>query len=224
MPGIADNALVKAARLIERLDELHDTPRLGPETTAFLEAVLGEAPGADDALERARALHPLAAELIEPLLALTVSPTMIEASRKRNVVPGRCEVTVDCRLLPGQTQPEAEATVRAWIGEGDYDFELTQGVGGTRSPIDTPLWDAVSSFVEHTEPGAQAVPIVVAGFTDSHWLREAFGTVAYGFFPMRAMDPELAARLIHSADERVPVEDLELGVEFLRHAATAVCG
>jgi acetylornithine deacetylase/succinyl-diaminopimelate desuccinylase-like protein len=224
MPGISDNALVKAARLIERLDELHDRPRLGPETTAFLEAVLGEAPGAEDALARARELHPLAAELIEPLLALTVSPTMIEASKKRNVVPGRCKVTVDCRLLPGQTQAEAEATVRAWLGEGDYDFEFTQGVGGTRSPIETPLWDAVSSFVEQTEPGARAVPIVVSGFTDSHWLRQAFGTVAYGFFPMRAMAPELAARLVHSADERVAVDDLELGLEFLRHAAVAVCG
>ena len=37
------------------------------------------------------------------------------------------------------------------------------------------------------EPGARLAPICVAGFTDSHWLREAFGTVAYGFFPMRTM-------------------------------------
>jgi acetylornithine deacetylase/succinyl-diaminopimelate desuccinylase-like protein len=61
--------------------------------------------------------------------------------------------------------------------------------------------------------------VCVAGFTDSHWFREAFGTVAYGFFPSRVMPIETAARLIHSADERVPVEDLELGVSFLRHAA-----
>jgi acetylornithine deacetylase/succinyl-diaminopimelate desuccinylase-like protein len=88
--------------------------------------------------------------------------------------------------------------------------------------MDTPLWDAVASFVEEIEPGAQAVPLIVPGFTDSHWVREAFGTVAYGFFPMRAMDAETAARLIHSADERVPVDDLELGVRFLRHAAVAM--
>jgi acetylornithine deacetylase/succinyl-diaminopimelate desuccinylase-like protein len=53
-------------------------------------------------------------------------------------------------------------------------------------------------------------------------MREAFGTVSYGFFPMRTMEPELAARLIHSADERIDVEDLELGVRFLRHAAVEV--
>jgi acetylornithine deacetylase/succinyl-diaminopimelate desuccinylase-like protein len=72
------------------------------------------------------------------------------------------------------------------------------------------------------EPGAKPAPICVAGFTDSHWFREAFGTVAYGFFPSRAMPAELAARLIHSADERIPVEDLELGVSFMRHAARSM--
>jgi acetylornithine deacetylase/succinyl-diaminopimelate desuccinylase-like protein len=32
----------------------------------------------------------------------------------------------------------------------------------------------------------------------------------------------VAASLIHSADERVPVSDLELGVRWLRHAAQAL--
>jgi acetylornithine deacetylase/succinyl-diaminopimelate desuccinylase-like protein len=36
------------------------------------------------------------------------------------------------------------------------------------------------------------------------------------------MPIETAARLIHSADERVPVEDLELGVSFLRHVAQSL--
>src|SRR5213075_348574 len=72
------------------------------------------------------------------------------------------------------------------------------------------------------DPGAKPAPICVAGFTDSHWFREAFGTVAYGFFPSRAMPIETAARLIHSADERVPGEDLELGVSFLQHAAKSL--
>ena len=47
---------------------------------------------------------------------------------------------------------------------------------------------------------------------------------AYGFFPARTMDPEVAARLVHSADERVPISDLELGVRWLQHAARTVCG
>ncbi len=225
MPGIADNALVKAARLIERLAGFRPQPELGPETEALLAALTGgEVPPATDALGRARAVNPRAAELLEPLLAMTVSPTMIEASRKRNVIPAACEVTVDCRLLPGHTQAQAEAALRGVLGDADYELEWIQAHGGTRSPLGTPLWDAVESFVAETEPGAAAVPICLAGFTDSHWMREAFGTVAYGFFPMRAMDAELAARLIHSADERIAIDDLELGVRFLRHAALTLLG
>ncbi len=223
-PGIADNALVKAAPLIEKLAALHVEPQLGPEVAAFLGAVLDTVPPADDAVEALRSVDASVASLIEPLLAPTFSPTMISASRKRNVVPAVCEITVDCRLLPGQTQAEAEELIRGALGAGEWELEWVEGQGGTRSPIESPLWDAIASFVEQLEPGARAVPMCTAGFTDSHWLREAFGTVAYGFFPARAMDPDVAARLIHSADERVPVDDLELGVDFLRHAARELLG
>ncbi len=222
MPGIADNALVKAARLIERLGEFVPEPVLTPETEGFLGALLDRVPSPGDALAAARGVDPVAAEMIEPLLGLTVAPTMIEASTKRNVIPGKVEVTVDCRLLPGQTEADAEAVLRPWLGEGDYEIAWRDAQGGTRSDLDTPLWSAISSFVEGMEPDARLAPICVAGFTDSHWLREAFGTVAYGFFPLRTMSAEVAARLIHSADERIPVDDLDLGVQFLRHVAQSL--
>jgi len=224
MPGIADNALVKAAALIARLGAFQAEPQLIPEVEAFLAALLPAPPSPAGALAAAHGIAPLAAELIEPLLAMTVAPTMVHASDKRNVIPAVCEVTVDVRLLPGQTPEEAETTLRAWLGDGAYELVNIERQGGTRSPIGGLLWDAVQSFVAAEEPGAVAAPTCVAGFTDSHWLREAFGTVAYGFFPARAMDSELAARLIHSANERIPVADLELGVRFMRHAAQAVCG
>jgi acetylornithine deacetylase/succinyl-diaminopimelate desuccinylase-like protein len=221
-PGIADNALVKAARYIEALGAFAAPPELIPEVGRFLELVLGERPTAEEALERARAVHPLAAELIEPLLSLTLSPTMIEASKKRNVVPALCEVTVDCRLLPGRAPEDVEPAIRAALDGGDYELEWIERSGGTRSPLDTPLWRVLDEFVQEAEPGARLAPLACAGFTDSHWLRDAFGAVAYGFFPMRHMDPELAARLVHSADERVSVDDLVLGVEALRYAATGL--
>jgi acetylornithine deacetylase/succinyl-diaminopimelate desuccinylase-like protein len=223
MPSIADNALVKAAPLVERLGAFQVDPQLIPEVEGFLTALLGDVPAPGEALDRARAVAPLAAELIEPLLGLTVSPTKAHASDKRNVIPALCEITVDVRLLPGQTPAQAESQLRAWLGAGDYELVNIEAQGGTRSAIGGPLWDAVQSFVEAEEPGALAAPICVAGFTDSHWMREAFGAIAYGFFPARDLDSETAARLIHSADERVPVTDLELGVRWLRHAAQTVC-
>jgi len=224
MPGIADNALVKAARLIERIAGYRPETQIQPEVEAFLRTVLGEVPSAAEVVARAGELDRTAAELIEPLLAPTFAPTMISASRKRNVIPALCKVIVDCRLLPGQTPEEIERTVRAVLGTDiEYDLEFLKAEGGTRSALDTPLWSAAESFVSQLEPGAVPVPVICAGFTDSHWLREAFGTVAYGFFPYRAMPPELAATLIHAADERVPASDLELGVDWLRYVARTVC-
>ena len=63
------------------------------------------------------------------------------------------------------------------------------------------------------------VPVLLPGFTDSYYLRETFGTIAYGFLPARTMDAEVAAQLVHAADERVAVDDLELGTRFLVHVA-----
>ncbi|MFL5951499.1 MAG: M20/M25/M40 family metallo-hydrolase [Gaiellaceae bacterium] len=223
MPGIADNALVKAAPLIQALGAYEPEQRLIPEVEALLETVTGERPQSPgEALERARGVAPLLAELVEPLLSMTLSPTMASASQKRNVIPAVCDITVDSRLLPGSTEEEQQAIVRGVLGDGDYDIVSLESHGGTRSEIQTPLWEAVSSWVENVDPGAKPAPVCVAGFTDSHWFREAFGTVAYGFFPSRVMPIETAARLIHSADERVPVEDLELGVDFLRHCAKSL--
>jgi len=225
MPGIADNALVKAARLIERLAAYRPEPQLQQEVETFLRTVLGRVPPPASVVERARAVHPIAAELVEPLLAPTFAPTMISASQKRNIIPALCEIVVDCRLLPGQSPEAIDGIVREVLGSDiGYDIDWLEAQGGTRSALDTPLWDAVDAFVAEIEPGARAVPICCAGFTDSHWLREAFGTVAYGFFPARTMPAEVAAQLIHSADERIPVDDLELGLDWLRFVARAVCG
>jgi acetylornithine deacetylase/succinyl-diaminopimelate desuccinylase-like protein len=224
MGALADNALVKAAGLIEVLGSFRPEPRLIPEVAGLLRALGQEPPPDEDLLACIRELDGSVAELLEPLLGLTVAPTVIHASDKRNVVPALCEVVCDCRLLPGQTQAEAEATLRELLPAGDWELEWLEGQGGTRSPAEGPLWEAAASFVAEVEPEARLGPICTAGFTDSHWLREAFGTVAYGFFPARTMPVEEAAKLIHSADERIPVDDLELGVRWLRHAALSVLG
>jgi acetylornithine deacetylase/succinyl-diaminopimelate desuccinylase-like protein len=145
-PAIADNALLKAAPYLEALGRYEPPKQLIPEVRRFLELVLGEMPPLEEALTRARELHPLAAELVQPLLSLTLSPTMIEASRQRNVIPAQCVVTVDCRLLPGMTPEDADPLVRAAIGPGDYELEWYERDGGTRSPMDTPLWSVLERW------------------------------------------------------------------------------
>jgi acetylornithine deacetylase/succinyl-diaminopimelate desuccinylase-like protein len=218
MPGIADNALVRAGRLIDRLGGFAQPPRLLPETKAFFET-FGDAPSVEEVADRLDAMEPVVRAMVEPMLAMTISPTRIKASERVNVIPAICDVVCDCRLLPRQTQEEAERAIRECLGEDNYEIEWVEGVGGTSSPLDTPLWSAIEGFVSTEEPGAGITPVVLPGFTDSHFVRAAFGTVAYGFFPMRTMEPEVAARLIHSADERIPVADLALGARFLVHVA-----
>jgi acetylornithine deacetylase/succinyl-diaminopimelate desuccinylase-like protein len=223
MPAIADNALLKAAPLIERLASFQPQQRIEPEVAGLVQAIAGRVPDrAEEIVPLVNSYDALLGELVRSLLAPTFTPTMISASQKRNVVPALCDVTVDSRLLPGQTPQEQLELVRGVLGPGDYELEPIEAQGGTRSPIGGPLWDAVASFVSDDEPGATLVPICVAGFTDSHWMRAAFDTVAYGFFPARAISPAESALLIHSANERIPVADLDLGVRFFRHAAQAL--
>ena len=154
MPGIADNALVKAAVLVQALGAYVPPRELIPEVEAFLAAVLGETPPLEQALERAREHHPLAAELVEPLLSFTVAPTMARASGKRNVIPAVCELTVDCRILPGRTPEDVEPLLRQVLGAGDYDLEWIERWGGTRSamPEDCPVIHPVSMADPRYDP------------------------------------------------------------------------
>ena len=107
MPNIADNALVKAAVLIQRIAAYRPEPQMQQEVEGFLRAVLGEVPSAAHAVERAREVDRAAAELIEPLLAPTFSPTMITASQKRNVIPA---LVRGHRRLPHPARPDAAAS------------------------------------------------------------------------------------------------------------------
>jgi acetylornithine deacetylase/succinyl-diaminopimelate desuccinylase-like protein len=225
MPSLGDNALVKAAPLLERLARVETPLRFLPETRAFLAAVIGPVEDPGPALARLREVSPSAAAMVEPMLRTTVTPTQIAASGKRNVIPGACEIGCDCRILPGETQDEIEEIVRASLGPGGYELEwLGAPEGGSRSAFESPLWEAIERFIAGEDPAATVVPVLLPGFTDSHFLRRAFGTIAYGVFPMRTMDADLAARLVHSADERAAVDDLELGTRFLLHVVRELCG
>jgi acetylornithine deacetylase/succinyl-diaminopimelate desuccinylase-like protein len=221
VPGASDNALLKLIPVLERIDRMTPPSRDLPELHAFLGSI-----GADDAdprrvMDAARAHNPLLAEMIEPMLGATVAPTGMSASTKINVIPGRAQLRCDCRILPGMTQADVEGAVREALAGLEYEFEFIERDGGTMSSPDTPLYAAIDEFIPAIEPGASAAPVICSGFTDSHWMRGAFGAVAYGFMPTQ-MDPMLAGSLIHSADERIPLADLDLAVRFFVHVARAM--
>ena len=69
------------------------------------------------------------------------------------------------------------------------------------------------------------MPVILPGFTDSRWFRNAFpDCVAYGFFPHRHQSLLEAAPLVHGADERIDVRDLGYAARFYADVARALLG
>ncbi|MBA3301009.1 MAG: M20/M25/M40 family metallo-hydrolase, partial [Thermoleophilaceae bacterium] len=223
IPRIGDNALLKLAPLIEAMGARQPSLESSPEPEAFLAAVGIPSEDLAVALARVRDLDPRFAVLFEPTLGVTISPTMVSASDKINVIPSRAQIKVDCRVPPGRDQAHAEAQIRSVLGTNGYGLAFDEMVIGNRSPSETELMGHIRNFVEQEDPGSLVFPTVLPGFTDSRWYREAFPEcVAYGFFPQKAMDMYEAAPLIHGADERIPVEDLGFAARFFRDLAVKV--
>jgi acetylornithine deacetylase/succinyl-diaminopimelate desuccinylase-like protein len=131
------------------------------------------------------------------------------------VIPAEAEALIDCRVPPGQGEDDALRQLAALIGEGDYEVEFSEAVVGNSSPMDSPLADAIRGWLVDADPGAEIAPIVMPGFSDSNPFRSAFpDSVVYGFCPHREAELLQAAPLIHGADERVPVSDIELSSRF----------
>jgi acetylornithine deacetylase/succinyl-diaminopimelate desuccinylase-like protein len=216
VPGTGDNALLKLAPVITRLGEHRPDFDVVVEVRALIDALGEDSADAAAALERVRAVEPRLAMMLEPMLGVTAAPTRISASEKINVIPARAELLVDCRVPPGM---DGEATMRRLhevVGDRDgLEISFVEQVIGNRSAIESPLMDAIRDWVTETEPGAEAVPVVLPAFTDSRWFRAAFpDCVAYGFFPQRHQSLYDTWPLIHSNDERIDVRDLGLAASF----------
>jgi acetylornithine deacetylase/succinyl-diaminopimelate desuccinylase-like protein len=233
VPALGDNALLKLAPALIRL---RDQPPLQPtpEGLEFVGALLGEdlggadAAALEDAVERLRGLSaPIADYIAEPMLRVTMVPTLARASEKENVVPSRAEVLVDCRVPPGQGAAEAERLARDLLGPDadELEIEFTERVTGNSSPASSPLADAIAASLAEVDPEAVLVPIVMAGFSDSHWFRKAFGaSTVYGFCPQRTMGLLEAEVLIHGADERAAVADIDMAATFYADLCRRVLG
>ena len=215
VPRIAANALVRMAPVLEALGEGRPLYSLSPEPEALLRALGLDPYDLEGSIRAIEAKDPRVSVLVEPMLGVTLTPTMIGASQKINVIPSRAELQVDCRVPPELGEEAVLAAIRATLGNDGYELRFIDRIKGNRSPIDTPLMDFIRAFVAREDPGAQVAPVVFPGFSDSHWWRRAFpDCVAYGFFPQRAMDLFESFPLMHGVDERVPVEDLGLAASF----------
>jgi acetylornithine deacetylase/succinyl-diaminopimelate desuccinylase-like protein len=217
IPKIGDNALLKLAPLLDKMRERQPDFDITEGPQAMLDA-LGLS-GLDELREKDAIL----ALLVEPMLGVTLAPTMAHASDKINVIPASAELQVDCRVPPGHGRELTERRIREVLGDNGYTIEFQDEVVGNASPVDSPLMDAIRTWVGEHDPEARVVPTILPGFTDSRTFRAAFPEcTAYGFFPQRHMTLYETAPLIHSADERIDVRDLGYAATFFRDVAKAV--
>ena len=215
MPAVGDNALLKLAPALSALDR--QPPREStPDTDRFLKTLLGEVPGdLEEALTRIEAEDPVLARLVaDPMLGVTLAPTMAQGSSRENVIPSEAGIVVDCRTLPGMDESEALERIRSVIGDGEWEVVFNDPVVGTRSDFEGPLADALGEWAAGQKAGV--LPLVMPGFSDSHWFRSAFGATVFGFCPQREMGLAETRPLIHGADERVAVADVELMTSLFR--------
>ena len=226
-PSVGRNAVPLLGELLRRVGTGMPTPRRSALVDAMLGVLLGEV-GQDleEALGRAATLHPALAPVLPALVGTTMAPTVLQASNKRNVMPARASVELDCRILPGTTESDVEREVRARLGQ-DVPYELSWPeplIAGSSSAAEGPVVDAVRSFLRADDIEASVLPVLGTGFTDSVYLRAAAGAAAYGFSPFLTTPAEVLEAGYHNADERVHVDDLLLSARFHLHLAREVLG
>jgi acetylornithine deacetylase/succinyl-diaminopimelate desuccinylase-like protein len=228
VPTLGRNAVPLVAQLIERIGAGVPEPARHEVVDQMLTALLGSSPCDDllTAIDEAARLSPLLAHTVPALCGTTMAPTLLRGSTARNVIPARASVELDCRTLPGTTEAEVEQAVRDRLGD-DLPYELTFPEAmnaGSASPASGALWDACIDWLARTDPETSMLPTLCTGFTDSVYLRRAFGTVAYGFSPMRTTPAEVAEAGDHNANERVHVDDLHLSLDFHLHVVRELLG
>ena len=227
MPRLGDNALLKLAPVLNALAHQPESFEL-TDAPAEMLRVLGEDPGdLSTAMMHIEAEEPRLRTMVEPMLGVTLTPTMTSASTKMNVIPSRAQVRIDCRVPPGLGEEAVWRRIHQVLGEpaDDLRIDFTERVVGNGSPPESVLMAAISEWIAAHDPGATTVPVILPGFSDSRWFREVFPEcVAYGFFPQRHQTMLEASPLMHNADERIDVRDLGFAAGFYRDIIGALLG
>jgi acetylornithine deacetylase/succinyl-diaminopimelate desuccinylase-like protein len=152
---------------------------------------------------------------LEPMLRNTVNATIVRGGEKINVVPSEIEVELDGRALPGVSPEQLIAELHALVGQ-DIEPELVRRDPGPAEP-DLGLFDTLAEVIRELDPEGIPVPLLQIGVTDGRFFSQA-GVQTYGFLPMRLPEGFQFAKLIHAADERIPVDALEFGAEAVWRA------
>lgn len=150
--------------------------------------------------------------MFDPLLHNTVNITMIKGGDAVNVIPSRIDLEMDGRILPGFTIQDFLKELKAVTGPG-LEIEITRHEP-CPGRADMGLFPTLSSILTEFHPGCVPIPMLLSGITDArHFSR--LGIQTYGFIPMNLPPDFNFSTLIHSVNERVPVESLAFGAQAM---------
>ena len=215
-----DNAAVRVARAVAALAAPRP-PRLIGVVREFLEALglgriaeLAESdPTAASAELESAIPDETLARSIDAMLRDTVSPNVLQAGTKVNVLPGHAEAEVDVRTLPGTDQATLLAALQAEAGAG-VAVESLVTLPPVEAPADAEIVSLMREVLLRADPDGIPVPMMITPGTDAKALA-SLGIPTYGFAPLR-LDPETPfLSLFHGHDERVPVSAIRFGLPVL---------
>jgi acetylornithine deacetylase/succinyl-diaminopimelate desuccinylase-like protein len=233
-----DNAAVLAAAVIGRLAVAGPT-RITPVMARFLalaaaalpsdaglilRALAGDDPGRAEAA-LAVACDPMYARALRALVRDTMSPDVVHAGIKYNVIPGDAVVEVDCRVLPGTTEPAMRAMLIERLGPelaAVCEIELLVFGSPVEAPADGPLFDLLVATIRDHDPDGIPLPVMAPFGTDAKHTTTV-GTPTYGFSPLRLDPDERFLERFHGVDERVSVEALRWGLPVLYDVVRRFC-
>jgi acetylornithine deacetylase/succinyl-diaminopimelate desuccinylase-like protein len=208
------NAVTRLAHAVARVGAHRFDDHLTPTVQAMLH-VLSDELGVDedtalrDPHQLVAVLGPMADD-VRATFRHVISPTMLDAGYKANVVPGHASAVLDGRFLPGR-EDEFLATLDDLLGE-DVTRETIWHDSAFEGPLDGALVSAISQSLQQTDPSGRVMPTLDVGGTDA----KAFirlGIQSYGWTPLR-LPPDLHySEMFHGVDERVTGEALRFGVD-----------
>jgi carboxypeptidase PM20D1 len=215
-------AMTPVGRVARAADRLQSSPfpaRITPPIGDMIDFLASELPLSARLLAANRWLFdPLLARgfLATPtsaaMVRTTTAPTMMRGSPKANVIPPEASITVNFRILTGETVETTMERVRAVVD--DEAVELRRGRGRDPSPasrVDTPGFAVLQRTISEVFPGAVVAPYLLVAGTDARYFH-ALGPSVYRFQPGRFTRDEVG--LAHGVDERISVENLISGVGF----------
>jgi acetylornithine deacetylase/succinyl-diaminopimelate desuccinylase-like protein len=220
VPYGADNALVKLVAALSGVIDTAPPAAITAEWRDFVahlglgdeaETRLTDVDQLDAEIERIGETDLALARYIHAATHLTISPNVLHAGTKTNVVAERARASLDIRGLPGMDREFVDSHLRKAMGAASGPVEITPVMDSvaTVSGVGNPLWEAIGSAVEDLEGHRNLAPTLMTVATDARYWR-ARGTVCYGvgLFDDRMGFSEMLS-LFHGNDERTSVESVE---------------